>query len=109
MSYTYKVNLAQQHGGHLEWISNSINLSHKYSHVYYFGRGFSGSSVVKNPHAKARDAEDPSSIPELGRSPAGGNGNLLQVSCLENPMDREAWWATVYGSPRAGHNLATIP
>ena len=37
-------------------------------------------------------------IPGLGRSPRGGNGNLLQYSCLENPMDRGAWWATVHGS-----------
>ena len=37
------------------------------------------------------------SIPELGRSPEGGNGNPVQDSCLENPMDREAWWATVHG------------
>ena len=37
------------------------------------------------------------SIPELGRSPGGGHGNPLQYSCLENPMDREAWWAIVHG------------
>ena len=36
------------------------------------------------------------SIPGLGRSPGEGNGNPLQYSCLENPMDREAWWATVH-------------
>ena len=36
-------------------------------------------------------------IPELGRSPRGGHGNSLQYSCLENPMDRGAWWATVHG------------
>ena len=39
--------------------------------------------------------EDPGSIPGLGRSPGEGHGNPLQHSCLENPMDREAWWATV--------------
>ena len=37
------------------------------------------------------------SIPGLGRSPGGGHGNPLQYSCLENPMDRGAWWATVHG------------
>ena len=37
------------------------------------------------------------SIPGLGRSPGGGHGNLLQYSCLENPTDRRAWWATVHG------------
>ena len=45
----------------------------------------------------AGDARDMGSIPELGRSPRGGHGNLLQCSCLENPMDRGAWWAAVYG------------
>ena len=37
-----------------------------------------------------------------------GNGNPLQYSCLENPMDRGAWWATVHGSQRVGHNWATL-
>ena len=40
---------------------------------------------------------DPGSIPESGRSPGEGNGNPLQYSCLENPMNREAWWVTVHG------------
>ena len=40
-----------------------------------------------------------------GRSPGGGNGNLLQYSCLENPMDRGAWQATVHGVARVGHDL----
>ena len=40
---------------------------------------------------------DPGSIPVLGKTPREGNGNLLQNSCLENPMDRGAWWATVHG------------
>ena len=39
---------------------------------------------------------DPGSIPGLGRLPGEGNGNPLQCSCLENPMDQEAWWATVH-------------
>ena len=46
--------------------------------------------VVKNPPANARDVRDVGSIPGLGRSPRGGHGNLLQYSCLENPMDRGA-------------------
>ena len=53
-------------------------------------------SVVKNPHADAGDAADAGSIPGLGRSPGEGNENPLQSSCLENPMDRGAWWATVH-------------
>ena len=43
------------------------------------------------------DAGDMGLIPSLGRSPGGGNGNPLQYSCLENSMDRGAWWATVLG------------
>ena len=45
----------------------------------------------------ARSAEDPGLIPKLGRSPGEGNGTPLQYSCLEDPMDRGAWWATVHG------------
>ena len=51
-----------------------------------------GGSVVKNPPAKAGDVD---SVPGLGRSPGEGNGNPLQYSCLENPLDRGTWWATV--------------
>ena len=53
--------------------------------------------MVKSPAANAGDVRDIGLIPELGRSPGGGHGNPLQYSCLENPMDREAWWATVHG------------
>ena len=56
--------------------------------------GFSGGSVVKKPPANARDV---GSIPGSGRSPGAGSCNLLQYSCVENPMDRGAWWATVCG------------
>ena len=52
--------------------------------------------VVKNPPANARDIRDMSSIPGLGRSPGGEHGNPLQYSCLKNPMDRGASWATVH-------------
>ena len=55
--------------------------------------GFPGGSEDK---ASACKAGDPGSIPGLGRSPGEGNGNPLQYSCLENPMDRGAWWATVH-------------
>ena len=59
--------------------------------------GFPGGSVVKNLPAIAGDSGDRGSIPGSGRSPGGGNGNPLQCSCLENPTDRGAWWATVFG------------
>ena len=48
-----------------------------------------------------------SSVPGLGRSPGEGNGNSLKYSCLENPMDRGAWWATVHGLQTVGYDLAT--
>ena len=52
--------------------------------------------VVKNLPANAEDTRDVGLMPELGRSPGVGNGNLLQHSCLENPMDRGAWRATAH-------------
>ena len=57
-------------------------------------RGFPGGSVVSNLPASAGDA---GSISGLGRCPGEGNGNPLQYSYLENPMDRGAWWATFHG------------
>ena len=60
--------------------------------------GFPCSSVVKE-----------SACNGLGRSPAEGNDNTLQYSCLENPMDRGAWQATVHGVARVRHDLATKP
>ena len=53
--------------------------------------------AVKNPPANAGDVRDTGSVPGLGKSSGGGHGNLLQYSCLENTMDREAWQATVHG------------
>ena len=52
--------------------------------------------MVRNLPANAGDIREANSIPGLGRSPGGGNGNQLQYSCLKNPMDRRAWWATVH-------------
>ena len=60
--------------------------------------------MVKNPPANAGDARDLGSIPGSERVPGGGHGNPLQYSRLENLMDREPWWATVYGLQRVGHN-----
>ena len=53
--------------------------------------------VVKNLPANAGDPRGLGSIPGSGRSPGEGHGSPLQYSCLENPMDRRAWWATVHG------------
>ena len=60
----------------------------------YYGAGFSGAQMVKNPPASAGDT---GSIPGLERSCREGNGNLLQCSCLGNPMDRGAWQMAVHG------------
>ena len=54
--------------------------------------------VIKNPPANAEDIKDADYVPGSGRSPGGGHGNPLQCSCLENPLDRGAWQATVHGS-----------
>ena len=53
--------------------------------------------LVNNSSARARDLRDAGSIPGLGRSSGGGYGNPLQYFCLENPMDRGAWWAIING------------
>ena len=52
--------------------------------------------MVKNQPVNAGDVRDADSAPGWGRSPGGGHGNPLQYSCLDNPMDMEAWWATVH-------------
>ena len=52
--------------------------------------------MVKNPPTNAGDRRDAGSTPRLERSLEGGHGNPLQYSCLENPMDRGTWWATVH-------------
>ena len=62
---------------------------------------FPGGSVGKE---SACNAGDPGLFPGSGRSPGEENGNPLQYSCLENPMGRGVWWATVHGVARVGHN-----
>ena len=54
-----------------------------------------------NLPANEGDRRNVGSIPGSGRSPGGGNGNPLQYSCLENPMDRGAWWVTVHGAAKS--------
>ena len=60
---------------------------------------------LRESKASACNAGDPSLIPGSGRSPGEGNGNRLQYSCLENPMDREACWATVHGVAKSWTQL----
>ena len=63
--------------------------------------------MVKNLPANAGDTRDAGSIPWWGRSPGDGNGNPLQYSCLENPMDRGVWQATLHGITKSWTQLST--
>ena len=65
-------------------------------------KGFPGGSAGKE---SACNAGDMGFIPGSGRSPGGGNSNPLQYSCLDNPMDRGAWWATVHGVTKSQTRL----
>ena len=68
---------------------------------------FPGDSVVKNLPEKAGDARDLGSTPGLGRSPRVGNGNSLPYFCLENSIDRGAWWSTVHGVAKSWTPFST--
>ena len=70
--------------------------------------GFPVALVVKNPPVNAGDIRDMSSIPGLERSPGGQNGNPLQYSCLENPMDRGFWQSTVHGVAKSWTQLCDL-
>ena len=85
------------------WVTEALGYSEN-ERWYEKKNGLPPSSVCKE---SACNAGDPASIRGLGRSPKEGNGNPLQYSCLENPMNREAWQATVHGVARVGHDLAT--
>ena len=71
-----------------------------HTHIY----GFPGGSDSKESTYNSGDLD---STTGLGRFPGERNGNPLQYSCLKNSMDKEAWWTTVHGVERAGHDLAT--
>ena len=70
---------------------------------YYVAQGFPSSSVSKASVCNARDL---GSIPGLGRSPGDGNSNPLQYPCLENSVDRRAWWAIVHGVAKSWTQLS---
>ena len=76
-----------------------------FSKFIYLFIGFLGSAVVKNPPATVGDTRDIGSIPGSGRSPGEGNSSPLQYFCLENPMDRGAWRATVHGIAKSQTRL----
>ena len=64
--------------------------------------------VVTNPAANAGDVRDAGLLPGLARYPGGEHGNPLQYSCLENPMDRGAWWDTVHGVTKSQTQLERL-
>ena len=74
----------------------SLKLAFNYKSKIILQEGFPGGSVVKNLPSNARDAGGLGSVPGSRRAPGGGNGSPLQSSCLEDPMDRGAWRATVH-------------
>ena len=84
---------------HLSWFSNNL------STTLFKIRDFPGGSEIK---ASACNAGDLGLIPGLGRFPGEGNGNPLQYSCLENSMDRGAWWATVHGVAKSQTRLSDL-
>ena len=64
--------------------------------------------MIKNLPTDAGDKRDMGLIPESGRSPARKHGNPLQYSCLENPRDRGAWWAAIYGVAQSRTRLSDL-
>ena len=76
--------------------------------VYVCVRASQVALVVKDSPASVGDVRDTGSIPGLGRSPGGRHGNPLQYSCLENPMDRDAWRATVHGVKKSWTRLKQL-
>ena len=78
-------------------LKHSRTFSSFFVRLYSKQRVFQVALVVKNlPPGQCRDLRKAGSIPGSGRSPEGGHGNPLQYSCLENPMDKGAWWATAH-------------
>ena len=75
------------------------------SHLFHNTEVFDGLPRWFSGKESACDTGDAGLIPGLGRSPAKGNGNPCQYSCMGNPMDREAWWATVCGAAKSQTRL----
>ena len=71
--------------------------------------GFPDGSVGKESTCNAADSGDAAWIPWSVRSPGGGHGNPLQYSCLENSVDRGAWWAAVHGVAKSWARLSNFP
>ena len=100
-SFSFSISPSNEHPGlislRMDWLDllavQGILKSLLYHQTIHL-KGFPGGSESKET---ACNAEDPGLIPGSGRSPGEGQGNPLQCSCLENPMDRGSWWATVHG------------
>ena len=73
-----------------------FRIYHSFGSDYERFKGFPGGTSCKEPAANAGDIRDAGSIPGSGISPGEGNGYHLQYTCLENPMDRGAWWTTIH-------------
>ena len=88
-----------------KWILKHWTIEEILTIKLFLIKGFPGGSEVK---ASASNTGDLGSIPGLGRSPGEGNGNPLQYSCLEKPMDGGAWWATVHGVAKSRTRLSDL-
>ena len=82
---------------------STLFVHYNYLETFYKNKGFPGGSDDKE---SACNAEDLGLVPGLGRSPGEGNGNPLQYSFLENPMDRGVWWATAHGVTKSRTRLS---
>ena len=87
--------------GYSPWGHKELDMTEVTEHSSIQGRGFPRWLHGKESTCNAGDV---GLIPELGRSPGGGHSNPLQYSCLENPIDRGVWWATVHGVARVWHD-----
>ena len=96
----------------LLWLNTTQGkISLKFFSMYWKGLFYSIRAfqvVVKNTPSNAGGARDAGLIPWSGRSPGKGNGNPLQYSCLGNPIDRGAWWATVHGAAKNWNQLSIL-
>ena len=78
-----------------------FRIYHSLGSNYEIFTGFPGGTSGKEPAVSAGDIRDAGSVPDLGRFPGGRHDNPFWYSCLENPMDRGAWWVMVYRIPKS--------
>ena len=88
-------------------LRNSVKTMHGGNYYLWIPRGLPGVSLGKESTCNAGDAGDMGLISGLGRFPGGRNGNPLQYSCLDNPLDRGAWWAIIHGVTKSQTQLST--